>query len=286
MPIRDEQGNFVQWFGTNTDVTEQKLAEEQVTRQAQELRVLNERLTGIGPPQDQVLRQRQPRVPHTVNSDARAAGGCAGRRLRRPPLCCSRSIARLPPKRPAAPQACQHHARFLPHRGRAPSGFVPANRVWAPSRRNLRAIFALLAKRRGLRLVVDCPPLGEPVYVDRDMWEKIVLNLSSNAFKFTLDGEIEVSLGRSDECRVSSERKEEPRATHPSSLATPGCVTLTVRDTGVGIPVEELPQMFERFHRVEHSRGANPRRDGHRLGARARARKTARWDGAGGQCVG
>jgi signal transduction histidine kinase len=64
------------------------------------------------------------------------------------------------------------------------------------------------------------------------MWKKIVLNLLSNAFKFTPTGEIEVRL-----------------------QAAEGHARLTVRDTGVGIPSDELPRMFERFHRVEHSRG-------------------------------
>ena len=48
--------------------------------------------------------------------------------------------------------------------------------------------FRSAMERAGLELDVDCPPLREPVYVDRDMWEKIVLNLLSNAFKFTLRG--------------------------------------------------------------------------------------------------
>jgi PAS domain S-box-containing protein len=87
-------------------------------------------------------------------------------------------------------------------------------------------------ERAGLRLVVDCPPVPEPVLIDREMWEKIVLNLLSNAFKFTLAGEIEVRLE-----------------------AVAGAAQLTVRDTGVGVPPEELPRLFERFHRVRESRG-------------------------------
>jgi signal transduction histidine kinase len=98
----------------------------------------------------------------------------------------------------------------------------------------LASNFQSLCEKAGLRLIVHCTALtpDEPAYVDRDMWEKIVLNLLSNAFKFTLQDEIEVRL--------------EP---------TEGQALLTVRDTGVGIPVEELPRMFQRFHRVADSRG-------------------------------
>src|SRR5262249_26290755 len=63
----------------------------------------------------------------------------------------------------------------------------------------LAGVFRSATERAGLRLSVDCRNLGEPVYVDRDMWEKIVLNLISNAFKFTFDGEIAVSIDRMDD---------------------------------------------------------------------------------------
>ncbi|MEU7710513.1 SpoIIE family protein phosphatase [Micromonospora chalcea] len=95
----------------------------------------------------------------------------------------------------------------------------------------LASTFRSATERAGLDLVVDCPPLPAPVYVDRDMWEKIVLNLVSNALKFTFDGEIRVRTRAAD-----------------------GAAVLEVSDTGVGIAPEELPQVFERFHRVAGAR--------------------------------
>src|SRR5688572_4397055 len=46
---------------------------------------------------------------------------------------------------------------------------------------DLASTFRSAMERAGLRLIVDCPPLPEPVHLDRDMWEKVVLNLLSNA---------------------------------------------------------------------------------------------------------
>lgn len=96
----------------------------------------------------------------------------------------------------------------------------------------LASVFRAALDKAGLRYLVDCDALGEPVYVDREMWEKIVLNLISNAFKFTLTGEIGVAV-----------RRDGSRA------------VMTVRDTGSGIPATELPHLFERFHRVEGMQG-------------------------------
>src|SRR5262249_38897218 len=58
----------------------------------------------------------------------------------------------------------------------------------------LASLFRSAIERAGLELVVDCSPLPEPIYVDREMWEKIVLNLVSNALKFTFEGSIAISL--------------------------------------------------------------------------------------------
>jgi PAS domain S-box-containing protein len=96
----------------------------------------------------------------------------------------------------------------------------------------LASVFRSIVERAGLTYTVDCAPLDQPVYVDREMWEKIVLNLLSNAFKFTLQGSIEVSL------RAAGSEAQ-----------------LIVRDSGVGIPPDDLPHVFERFYRVTNARG-------------------------------
>ena len=117
---------------------------------------------------------------------------------------------------------------------RIEAGRIQANYVatdLAALTTNLASVFRSLFEKAGLSLRVECSVLSDPVYVDPEMWEKIVLNLLSNAFKFTFTGEIVVSLsqiGRQAQLRVS--------------------------DTGIGIPPDELPLLFERFHRVQGAR--------------------------------
>jgi PAS domain S-box-containing protein len=95
----------------------------------------------------------------------------------------------------------------------------------------LASVFRSAVERADLDYQVNCPALSEPVHVDREMWEKIVLNLLSNALKFTFDGSISVTLGEQD-----------------------GNAVLRVADTGSGIPPAELPRLFDRFYRVQNVR--------------------------------
>ena len=113
---------------------------------------------------------------------------------------------------------------------RVQAKFQPVNLETATA--EVASVFRSTIEKAGLEYEVQCEELGTPVYVDPQMWEKIVLNLVSNAFKFTPHGKITVQLGTSD-----------------------GRAELAVQDTGVGIPAAEMPRLFERFHRVEGTQG-------------------------------
>jgi PAS domain S-box-containing protein len=108
--------------------------------------------------------------------------------------------------------------------GRSHGHFEPVD--LATFTTDLGSVFRAAFQRAGLTLQVDCPPLGEPAYVDREMWEKVVLNLLSNALKYTAAGSVRMSLA-----------------------ADGGQAVLRVADTGAGIAAQDMPHLFERFHR-------------------------------------
>src|SRR6185369_10359739 len=72
--------------------------------------------------------------------------------------------------------------------GRVQASYRPSDLSALTS--DLASSFRSTIEKAGLRFTVSCTPLPHLVYVDREMWEKIVLNLISNAFKYTFEGEI------------------------------------------------------------------------------------------------
>ena len=110
--------------------------------------------------------------------------------------------------------------------GRVQAVYEPTDLAGVTS--EIASVFRSAMENAGLRFSVECQPIAEPVYVDRDMWEKVVSNLLSNAFKFTFDGRCDGHIEPVD-----------------------GAVELQVRDTGVGIPEDQRTRVFERFHRIE-----------------------------------
>jgi PAS domain S-box-containing protein len=232
-PIRGESGEIEYLLPEGRNITERKQAEEEVARQSRELRALNDRLKEL----DRLKTQFFANVSHEFRTPLTLMLGPLEDTL-------ANAHGVLPPGAVTELAASHRNAlRLLKlvntlldfsriEAGRVQASYQPVD--LAVFTAELASNFRSACEKAGLRLIVDCAPLrgGDPVYVDRDMWEKIVLNLVSNAFKFTLKGEIEVRLDTVD-----------------------GHARLTVRDTGVGIPSDELPRMFERFHRVEQTRG-------------------------------
>jgi PAS domain S-box-containing protein len=112
--------------------------------------------------------------------------------------------------------------------GRVQAVYQPTNLARLTA--DIASVFRSAMENANLQFSVECQPIAEPVFVDRSMWEKIVLNLLSNAFKFTFKGEVAISL------RLVN-----------------GAVELQVCDTGVGIPDDQRENVFARFHRIEHT---------------------------------
>ena len=225
MPIRDAAGRVVVVVPTGMDITERVQA-EQNQRALEAERRRAEALAEIDGAKTQFFSNVSHEFRTPLNlilgpiTDALETGGeLAGAQLE---LVHRNSLRLL------------KHVNSLLDFSRIEAGRAQA--VYAPTdltqlTAELASNFRSACDRAGLTLVVDCRLLSAPVHVDRDMWEKIVLNLLSNAFKFTFDGRIEIAL--EDEV---------------------GDAVLRVRDTGVGIPEGEIERLFERFHRIEGQR--------------------------------
>lgn len=97
---------------------------------------------------------------------------------------------------------------------------------------DLASLFRSAIEKAGMSLVIRGGKVREEVYVDRDMWEKIILNLVSNAFKYSKEGSITIAI-----------QEEGPY------------VQVAVSDTGIGIARDQLEDIFNRFHRIEHTEG-------------------------------
>ncbi|GAB3321969.1 hypothetical protein GCM10027299_17120 [Larkinella ripae] len=98
--------------------------------------------------------------------------------------------------------------------------------------------FRITAKSKGIKLVYQPETIPQQLLFDDDKWGKIGYNLLANALKYTdAGGTVVISLSAS---RVPSNGAERLR--------------LTVSDTGIGIPPDKLPHVFNRFYQVDNSR--------------------------------
>ncbi len=216
VPLHDAHGNVIKFVGTTTDIDEQKRVEESLAAVDRAKTTFFSNVSHefrtpltlmLGPLEEIQKEAREQLSPaHLELLATMRRNGLRLLKLVNTLLDFSRMEA-----------------------GRAQTSYQPTDLASFTS--EIASAFDSAMKNAGLRFSVECPPLADPVYVDRDMWEKIVLNLLSNAYKFTFEGEVALSLKSVD-----------------------GAVELQVRDTGVGIPDEHREHVFERFHRIEKAR--------------------------------
>ena len=216
VPLHDAQGNLIKFVGTTTDIDDQKRVEESLAALDRAKTTFFSNVSHefrtpltlmLGPLEEIQKEAREQLSPerHELLATVRR-NGLRLLKLVNTLLDFSRMEA-----------------------GRAQTSYQPTDLASFTS--EIASAFDSAMKNAGLRFSVECLPIADPVYVDRDMWEKIVLNLISNAYKFTFEGDVALTLKSAD-----------------------GAVELQVRDTGVGIPEEHRGHVFERFHRIESNR--------------------------------
>lgn len=100
---------------------------------------------------------------------------------------------------------------------------------------NARDAMLPMAEKKNVHLVVSPAPADTEVFCDAEAMHQILSNLVDNALKYT---------------------PEHGTVTIGASLPAgqPGMVEIAVKDTGIGIPAEDVPRLFERFYRVDKAR--------------------------------
>ncbi|HEY3744001.1 MAG TPA: response regulator, partial [Bryobacteraceae bacterium] len=223
MPVKDEQGNVVFITAEGRDITEKKAHEREIARQREELAKLDELKTEFFANISHEFRTPLTLMMGPLEDAIVQSDGISATNRERIELAHRNSLRLL-----KLVNTLLDFSRI--EAGRIQASYEPTD--IAALTAELGSVFRSAVERAGMRLIIDCPALPETVYLDREMWEKIVLNLLSNAFKFTFEGEIEISL-------------------RPAGSS----VEMKVRDTGTGISADEIPRLFERFHRMRGARG-------------------------------
>jgi PAS domain S-box-containing protein len=223
MPVKDEQGNVVFIVAEGRDITEKKAHERELARQREELAQLDKLKTQFFANISHEFRTPLTLMMGPLEDAIADSEGLSAANREQLELAHRNSLRLL-----KLVNTLLDFSRI--EAGRIQASYQPTDISLLTA--ELASVFRSAIERAGMRLIIDCPVLSEKVYIDREMWEKIILNLLSNAFKFTFEGEIEVTL-----------------------RCVERAVELTVRDTGTGIPASEIPQLFERFHRVKGARG-------------------------------
>ena len=252
VPVKDLQDRVIRWFGTNTDISEQRRAEEQLRQLAADLSESAHR-------KDEFLAM----LAHELRN----------------PLAPIRNALRIVQLSKGNEQAVQSAAemmeRQIRHMVRLVDDLLDVSRIsrgkidLRRERVELASIIhqAVESSRPAIesgqhQLTVSLPP--QPVYLNADpvRLAQVFSNLLNNASKYSEPGgritlTVEVEDDRGQESGISSQKLADSQDGASSMIPDPCPLTpsavIRVRDTGMGIPPDMLPRIFEMFTQLDTS---------------------------------
>ena len=223
IPVRDTSGKVVFLLPEGRNITEKKRAEAEIARKNQELQRLLERIQEL----DELKSQFFANVSHELRTPLALILGPAGKILSQADNLTPLQRRDLEVMRRNAATLLKQVNNLL-DLSKLDAGKMQVNYAEVDLARLVRAVaghFDALAPQRGISYVVDVPE-RVPAQLDPEKLERVVLNLLSNAFKFTPEGgRIKCSLGPTEQGRV----------------------LLSVQDSGPGVRPELRQAIFERF---------------------------------------
>jgi PAS domain S-box-containing protein len=229
VPIRDRAGQVVMLLAEGRDITEKKRAEAEIARKNQELERLLSRLREL----DELKTQFFANVSHELRTPLALVLGPVERMLAEGGNLSDGQRRDLDVVRGNA-AVLLRQVNDLLDMSRLDAGRMTVDYVatdLAALVRQVAGHFDALAPQRGLAYVVDAPP-ALPAQVDAAKVERVLLNLLSNAFKFTPPGG-----------RILVTLREDGA----------GGAVIAVQDSGPGVPEAQREVIFERFRQAEGS---------------------------------
>lgn len=248
---RDEIGQLVELFNTMTDALQQKMGElehhvrryddleRQVAHRTEELRAALDRAQLADRRKSSFLAA----ISHELRTPLNAIIGFSAVLLDDP-------AEPLSPTQHEDIQSINRNGRFLLHLinevldlAKIEAGYLALDRTPVQLDTVIAEVIdtiQVLMRGRGILLRTALPPDLPAVYADVNRLRQILLNLISNAVKFTEQGSITV------------------RAFYQAELQT---VAVSIRDTGIGIPSDQLERIFDEFRQV-HSKQSPSRGTG------------------------
>ncbi|GGE98758.1 hypothetical protein GCM10011611_00340 [Aliidongia dinghuensis] len=250
VPLADETGEVTEWIGSIIDVDDRRAAEREVRRlnaeleqrvaeRTRELEISNRALVSRTEEAEAASRAKADflaNMSHEIRTPMNAVLGLAYL-LEQAPL--SHDARDLVRKIRNAGRSLQSIINDILDFSKIEAGRLEIES--APFRLgdvldNLATIMSANAGDKDLELVIDPPPsFGGTLIGDAHRLEQVLINLTGNAIKFTPRGEVVVTVTMVDHSRG--------RATFRFS----------VRDTGIGIPLDKQPQIFSAFAQADVS---------------------------------